>query len=122
MSAQTQTVHRVDFAPFVAGVVTLVPAAAWAYLLANPEADRQLILPNEHFLVVTIVALLAAAVALLVARSALRMEQYQVLLIALGFMSVAGFFSVHALSTPGVLAAVPGSAASSGSGYSSSGY
>jgi adenylate cyclase len=33
---------------------------------------------------------------------ALNQDQYQVLLIGLGFMSMAGFFAVHALSTPGV--------------------
>lgn len=118
----------------VAAVALLGPVVVWAWLLADPTRDRQVILPNEHFLVVTIVAVLALLVALLVIRSALQIEQYQVLLIALGFMAVAGFFSVHALSTPGVLASVPsasgGSAAGAGggygtdygSGYSASGY
>lgn len=97
--------------------------AVWGWLLAHPEQDRQLILPTEHFLVVTLVALLAVAVALLVVRSALRMEQYQVLLIALGFMAVAGFFTVHALSTPGMFAPAPRQpAASSTAGYGDYGY
>src|SRR4051794_38959565 len=92
----------------IAGVVLLSPPAIWAWLLIDPARDRQVILPNEHFLVVTIVSILAMLVALLVVRSALQVEQYQVLLVALGFMSLAGFFSVHALSTPGVLTAAPG--------------
>src|SRR5215211_6830729 len=96
-------------ARLVATVAVLGPVLVWAWLLADPARDRQVILPNEHFLVVTIVAVLALLVALLVIRSALQIEQYQVLLIALGFMAVAGFFSVHALSTPGVLASVPSS-------------
>ena len=50
-------------------------------------------------MIVTIVALLAAGVAVLVA---LQIEQYSVALIALGFMSMAGLFAVHALATPGV--------------------
>jgi hypothetical protein len=49
------------------------------------------VLPSEHFLVVTMVSVLAVGVALLVVRTAHVMEQYQVLLIA----------AVHALVTPG---------------------
>ena len=102
---------------WVAFPVWLLPLAVWGWLLADPARDQQYILPNEHFLVVTIVAVLALLVALLVVRSALRIEQYQVLLIALGFMAVAGFFSVHALSTPGVLASAPVGPAGGGYDY-----
>ena len=70
-------------------------------MLARPDLNAQLVLPSEHFLVVTLVSVLAVGVALLVVRTALAMEQYQVLLIALGFMTMAGFFAVHALATPG---------------------
>lgn len=71
------------------------------WLLARPDLNSQLVLPSEHFLVVTLVSVLAVGVAFLVVRTALVMEQYQVLLIALGFMSMAGFFVIHALTTPG---------------------
>jgi class 3 adenylate cyclase len=55
---------------------------------------------------VTNVALLSAAVAFLVARAAIRLEQRTVLFLALGFAALASFFTVHGFATPGVLAAV----------------
>src|SRR4030081_839247 len=77
------------------------PCVVWIWLLVRPDLNGTLLLPSEHFLVVTLVSVLAVGVAFLVVRTALVMEQYQVLLIALGFMSMAGFFTIHALATPG---------------------
>jgi len=82
--------------------LSVAPSAVWIWLLNHPDLNAPLVLPSEHFLVVTLVSVLAVGVALLVVRTALVMEQYQVLLIALGFMSMAGFFAVHAVATPGV--------------------
>ena len=62
----------------LAAIVLLGPAITFGWLAANPERDRLFIMPSEHFMVVTVVALLAVGVALLVIRVALRMEQYQV--------------------------------------------
>jgi adenylate cyclase len=81
--------------------LSVAPCALWIWLLARPELNSTLLLPSEHFLVVTLVSVMAVGVAFLVVRTALVMEQYQVLLIALGFLSMAGFFAVHALATPG---------------------
>src|SRR5207248_1279584 len=81
--------------------VGIAPSLIWVVLLASPGVDAQIVLPSEHFLVVSLVSLLAAGIALLVVRIALVMEQYQVLLVALGFTTMAGFFAVHALATPG---------------------
>src|SRR5919197_4369311 len=83
-------------------VLSCAPALVWIWLLVDPRVNRAVVLPSEHFLIVTLVSLLAAGVALFVVRIALALEQYQVLLIALGFMSMAAFFTVHALATPGV--------------------
>ncbi|MCA1643997.1 MAG: adenylate/guanylate cyclase domain-containing protein [Chloroflexi bacterium] len=74
----------------------------WIRLLVDPAVNTQVVLPVEHFLIVTLVSFLAIGVAFLVVRTAQLMEQYQVLLIGLGFLSMAGFFAVHALATPGV--------------------
>lgn len=84
-----------------------MPLLGAAWLALTPLADATWLLPGEHFLAVTVVSLLAAGVALLVARVALRMAQLQVLLTSLGFLAMAGFFAVHALSTPGALGAMP---------------
>ncbi len=98
---------------WLAVALCVAPSVVWIGLLVRPDLNSQLILPSEHFLVVTLVSVLAVGVAFLVVRTALVMGQYQVLMIALGFMSMAGFFAVHALATPGVHAGnMPG--ASSG--------
>src|SRR5437879_8471581 len=106
----------------LAAVGLVLPAAVVAYLQANPDANAQLVLPSEHFYIVTLVALMAAVVALLVARAAVQMEQFQVLLVALGFACLAGFFSVHALATPGILIRTALNAASGAPAAPSSGY
>ena len=80
-------------------LVVAAPLVAFAWLVADVRHNQVLALPTEHFLIVTVVSLLALGVALLVA---LQMEQYSVALVALGFMSMGGLFSVHALATPGV--------------------
>ena len=101
--------------------LSVAPSAVWIWLLARPDLNSQLVLPSEHFLVVTLISVLAVGVAFLVVRTALVMEQYQVLLIALGFMSMAGFFTIHALATPGAHTANMGSPAAASSdpyGYS----
>lgn len=84
-------------------VAVVLPLAILAWLALDPTRNASLIVPNEHFYVVTLVSLLAAVVALLVARAALHLQQFQPLLIALGFMTMAVFFSVHAIHTPGVM-------------------
>jgi class 3 adenylate cyclase len=80
-----------------------LPVLAYVWLALNPHLNAEVLLPTEHFFVVTVVTLLAAGVALLLARVAVQMQQYQTLFLTLGFMSLAGIFSVHALATPGVL-------------------
>lgn len=79
-----------------------VPLLAGGWLLLDAQRNQPVALPAQHFFVVTVVALLALGVALLVARVALRMEQYRVALLSLGFGCMAGFFAVHALATPGI--------------------
>jgi hypothetical protein len=97
----------------IALVVLAPPLVVFAALQSHPRLNPLLVLPVQHFFVVTNVALLAAGVALLVARAALQTEQRRVLLIALGFMSMAGLFAVHGIATPGVMgtgAGAPGDA------------
>lgn len=81
----------------------LSPTAALGFLLANPERNLDLNVPVEHFVIATNVSFVALTVGLLVARSALQLRQYPSLLVACGFMCMAGIFTVHGLATPGVL-------------------
>ena len=87
----------------VALVAILAPIVIFAWLVADPAANRDLTSPVEHFVITSNVAVLAFFASVLVARAALQLRQYRTLLIALGFGSIGGIFAVHGLATPGVL-------------------
>ena len=46
---------------------------------------------------------LALAISLLLSITAVRAQHYKLLLLALGFMTMAGLFALHGLATPGIL-------------------
>jgi class 3 adenylate cyclase len=85
------------------GLLLLLPMGLLVWLLGNPRQNREIMVPVEHLVIVTNVALLALVLAVLLARAAIESEQYPVLLVALGFMSLAGLFAVHAIATPGII-------------------
>lgn len=89
--------------PLGAMVASLSPTLLLAFFFANPERNVDLNIPLEHFVITTNVSLVAAFAGLLVARSALQLRQFPAVLTALGFLCMAGIFTVHGLSTPGVL-------------------
>jgi class 3 adenylate cyclase len=93
------------FASFarLVSLTTVPPLAVFLILIRSPSLNYDLSLPVPHFFIVTNVSLVAAGVALLVARAALQMEQWRALLTAVGFMGMAALFAVHALATPGML-------------------
>jgi len=80
-----------------------VPLAIIIWLLRFPGSAPDATISFEHLIVVANVSLLALLVAVFVTRSALEQKAYRVLFVGLGFLSMAGFFTVHALATPGVL-------------------
>ncbi|MCW5876800.1 MAG: hypothetical protein KIS85_07950 [Anaerolineales bacterium] len=74
--------------------------------LLRPEwawTDPHLLHPHNHFYIVTVTALVALVISVVVAVVGLRQRNLQVLYVALAFISLAGFFSVHGLATPGFL-------------------
>ena len=79
-----------------------------ALLLAAPSLNRTIDVPVQHFWVVSAVAILAFLVALMLAISAAQLQHYKLLLLAIGFIAMAGLFSVHGLATPGILFPVGG--------------
>lgn len=81
----------------------LSPSALLAWLLATPDANQPWADAAQHFVITSNVAVVMLFVAVLSARAALGVGHYPTLLIALGFLSMAGLFTVHGLSTPGVL-------------------
>jgi hypothetical protein len=95
--ARTRSSAPVGLALPVASAVLLVT------LLVASDLNPARALPLPHFLVVSGVALVAFAIALALAVTAARAQHYKLLLLALGFMVMAGLFAVHGLSTPGIL-------------------
>ncbi len=81
----------------------LSPSAVLAWLLASPSANQPWADAAQHFVITSNVSVVMLFVAVLTARAALQVRHHPTLLVALGFMSMAGIFAVHGLSTPGVL-------------------
>jgi hypothetical protein len=81
----------------------LFPVGIFAWLLAHPAADPSLIVPLQHFEIVTAVSLLAFGLAIVLAIAAVQIAQYRILFLCLGFMAMGGIFAVHGIETPGIL-------------------
>jgi hypothetical protein len=62
-----------------------------------------LVVPYQHFYIVSAVSLAAAAVAAALALATVQIGLYRVLFLCLGFMSLCAIFAVHGLTTPGIL-------------------
>jgi len=84
-------------------LATLSPLVLLGVLLSSSGLNAPWTIPVEHLVITTNVSLISLLVAVLVARAALQVRHYPTLLIALGFMCMAGIFAVHGLSTPGVI-------------------
>src|SRR5205807_3502962 len=81
----------------------LFPAGIFAWLAAHPASDPGVIVPRQHFFIVTVASLLAFGLAILLAIAAVQIAQYRVLFFCLGFMAMGGIFAVHGIDTPGIL-------------------
>jgi class 3 adenylate cyclase len=105
VSAQAVPSRRGVSALAIAGAaaVICVPLGVLLWLLRIPPTPADPATSFEHLVIVANVSLLALLVAVLVARAALLQKAYRVLFLALGFASMAGFFAVHGLATPGVI-------------------
>jgi putative nucleotidyltransferase with HDIG domain len=81
----------------------LAPLGLLLVLLDVPGLNPELEAPVQHFYIVTAVSLIAFGFAVLVAIASFQGRAYRALFLALGFITMSGLFTVHALSTPGVL-------------------
>lgn len=84
-------------------ILLAVPLLVLAWLLLNPELNLTLVIPLQHFYIVTVVQVASLVVALVVSRVAIEMLEFRVLLLGMGFMALAGIFAIHGLATPGIL-------------------
>ncbi len=72
-------------------------------LVARPAADVRWEHHPSHFWLIVGVAALNVAIALAIARAALRRTDGRLYVVACAFLAGAGFLGLHALATPGVL-------------------
>jgi HD-GYP domain-containing protein (c-di-GMP phosphodiesterase class II) len=79
----------------------LVPASFVPLAIAHGGA--LIVVPYQHFYIVSAISLLAAAVAGALALTTVQIGLYRVLFMSLGFMSMGAIFAVHGLTTPGIL-------------------
>ncbi len=89
--------------PIAVAASVAVPLGLLVYFLTPPVSTVRLDNAVQHFAITTNVSLIAAAVSIVVARQALDLRHWPSVLVALGFMCMAGVFAVHGLATPGVL-------------------
>lgn len=71
--------------------------------LAVAGGGGTLVVPYEHFYIVSAVAGVAALLAAVLALATIQIGLYRVLFLCLGFMSLCAIFAVHGLTTPGIL-------------------
>ena len=79
----------------------LVPATFVPLAAAGGGGD--IVVPYQHFYIVSAVSILAAAIAAALAVATIEIGLYRVLFLSLGFMSLCAIFAVHGLTTPGIL-------------------
>lgn len=73
----------------------------FALTVVFPERDALVRVPLEHFYIVSAAALAALAMAIVIGIASVRTREPRTVAVALGFLAVAGIFSVHGLMTPG---------------------
>ena len=80
-----------------------LPAAGLALLIANPRLDVHWQHNPTHLWLVLLIAAVSVALAVLINREAARRADARLFLVSMTFAVPAGFFALHALTTPGVL-------------------
>jgi len=91
------------------GFSTVLLAVAFAAVpasfipLALAGGGALVIVPYQHFYIVSAVSLLAALLAGALAITTIQIGLYRVLFLCLGFTSMGAIFAVHGLTTPGIL-------------------
>jgi hypothetical protein len=84
-------------------LAALLPLPLMALLLTGFIFDPAWPVPVFHFFVVTLTSSLAFILAAFMLTAAGQLKDARVFFLSLGFIAIAGFFIVHALTTPGAL-------------------
>jgi putative nucleotidyltransferase with HDIG domain len=80
----------------------IIPYALFEYLRGS-SMDLVFAIPRGHFYMVSLVALLSLVIAITVGIAGTRLRNIQVIILSLAFISLAGVFAIHGLSTPNFL-------------------
>ncbi len=80
-----------------------LPVLGLWLLIEEPGADVRWEHHDAHFALVLSTAVIAASIGVLIAGAARRHDDARIFLVACAFLASAGFFAVHALTTPMVL-------------------
>ena len=83
-------------------IALVLPLALFEVLRRSPY-DAMFVGPKFHFYVVSTVSLLAVAIGIAIGVAGNRLRNIKVSFLALSFISLAGLFTVHGLTTPGFL-------------------
>lgn len=81
----------------------IFPLAFYVFMLATPSINITFRELEFHFYVVSSVSIIAAGISITLGISGIRIRNIQVQLVALAFISLTIFFSLHGLTTPGLL-------------------
>ena len=84
-------------------IALLLPMAGYVLLLGRPRLDVHWENHRAHFWLVFGVAIVSAGLGFVMSEAARRRTDARVFLVALAFLSSAGFLALHALATPGVV-------------------
>ncbi|HZK73087.1 MAG TPA: HD domain-containing phosphohydrolase, partial [Clostridia bacterium] len=101
-SPATGSTHRAGHWPDALVVLGLLVPASFVPLAVSGGGSL-LVVPYQHFYIVSAVSIVAALVAAALALTTIQIGLYRVLFLCLGFMSLCAIFAVHGLTTPGVL-------------------
>jgi HD-GYP domain-containing protein (c-di-GMP phosphodiesterase class II) len=93
--------HRDRALQLVATALLLAPLGSFFLLRQRPDLDRVYEIPVEHFYMVSLTSLTALTLAIIVGIAAVRSRAPRTFFVTIGFLAVAGIFSVHGLMTPG---------------------
>ncbi|HUG16818.1 MAG TPA: HD-GYP domain-containing protein [Thermomicrobiales bacterium] len=85
------------------GILAVLPMSIFLLLDQQVARDPVWQIPNGHFLIVTLTALLTFFVAGLMVIAASQLRDARVVFLSLSFLAIAGIFAVHGMTTPGAL-------------------
>jgi HD-GYP domain-containing protein (c-di-GMP phosphodiesterase class II) len=80
----------------------LLPLVGY-FVLRGTELDKSISAPQEHFYIVTLVAMLSLILAIAVGFVAITMRNIKISFLSLSYVSLSALFVLHGLSTPGFL-------------------